>query len=238
MIMKSFHILLFILWVTVFSFIAHSQTNIPVITYFPPDDEIYFTNNTNTLTYANNTLTWNISSSTNQKTYVRQDVSLLYKDGVFKGYMNIWESKGQQLHIHKDFTNPQSGLYQSISFHYSEFHRNQDIFSTAEMNGVSLQLDCNKTSCSESDSTLSPFMSKMPPIQTHWNELITYFNLEKSDYTIIALTELEKYANSPLLSFTQEDTDAIILHLWEGLYANYIVEIMNTREQKGHITCP
>lgn len=204
----------------------------PVITYFPPNDHIYFTNTTNSLLYTNNTLSWNVSSSTNKKTYVRQDVSLLYKDGLFKGYMNIWKNPGKQLQIHKDFPYPQSGLYESISVHFSEFHRDQEIFSTAEMNGVSLQLDCKKQSCTEIDLENFSFTNQTSPIQTHWSELMTYFNVEKEEYTSIALSALEKYAHTPLPSFTQEETDAIILHLWEGLYANYVVGIMETSEQK------
>src|SRR5699024_12453915 len=104
---------------------------------------------TNTLQENNNTQKSNVSTSTYKKTYERQDVTLLYKDGLFKGYMNIWKNPGKQLQIHKDYPYPQSGLYESISVHFSEFHRDQEIFSTAEMNGVSLKLYCKKKSCND-----------------------------------------------------------------------------------------
>lgn len=232
MLMKFFHIFMFVLCIFFFSFIALSQNSIPVITYFPPNDEIGFTNATNVLQYTNNTISWNVSSSTTDKTYLRQDVSLLYKDGIFIGYMNIWKNPGQHLHMHKDFPQPQSGLYESISIHYSEFHLEKEIFSSAAMDGDFLQLACKNQGCSEMDLENPSFIYEISPIQTHWNELMTFFNVEKDAYNQIALSQLKQYAHSPLPSFTQKETDAIILRLWEGLYANYVVNIMETEKEK------
>lgn len=229
---------MFFVCILLFSFIGFFHQTIPTITYFPPDESISFTKANNSLNYGHHGLYWASNSSTNQATYLRQDLSLLYVNGYFKGFMNTWKRNATLIEFEELIKRPSTGLYNSISYHYSESQTDNHILSQATMSSSALFMDCTKQPCVSSDlyTKTSPThlieSGLLLDLHTHWRQLINHFNIDVTEFDQIALTDLARYRDEALPSYSQEKTDDIINHLWEGLYANYFVELMETPEEE------
>src|SRR5699024_12649276 len=66
------------------------------ITFFPLDETFFFTDATTNLdNFQDNLLNWTTLSSSEKPVYLRQDVSLLYENGFFKGIQSKWEQDQQ-----------------------------------------------------------------------------------------------------------------------------------------------
>lgn len=230
---KSFAFIL--LTILIISVIAATNTSVPTITYFPPDQTVTFQEQNNELDYANNQLHWKTTSTTSEPTYLRQDIAMLYRDGVFLGFTNQWKSNQQTLTFEHLFSKPSSGIYESISYHYSETHNNDDIRSAALMDYSFLQLDCVNTNCQVESNQLKDSVHYNNKVQHHWDELIAHFSIDKHLFTKMSITHLFRYKDQPLPTLSQQETDKVINQLWEGIYANYIIALMDTNEkQRAH----
>lgn len=219
-----------------FSLIGINKQSIPTITYFPPDETIHFADNNTQLRYVDNQIFWDVISTTNQATYLRQDLSLLYLNGHFKGFINKWAENDQTIHGTKTIRHIHSGVYESISYHYSENHRNNNIRSAATMSYATLTMNCySNNTCSSNDHKADKPLLKNDSwmdVEHHWNHLLAYFTIDKKQYDLFSITELFMFESRPLPSHTQKETDDIMHHLWEGLYENYFLELMETDEQR------
>ncbi len=232
---KSVIFILFTIFIV--SVIAATNTSVPTITYFPPDQTVTFQEQNNELDYTNNKLHWKTISTTSKPTYLRQDIAMLYRDGVFLGFMNQWKTNHKTLSFEHLFSKPKPGMYESISYHYSENHNNDDIRSAALMDYSYLQLDCATTNChvEQSGDQLSDSMHYNKKVEHHWDDLMAYFSIEEQLFTKMSMTHLFRYKDQPLPTLTQQETDDVINHLWEGIYANYIIALMDTNEkQRAH----
>lgn len=210
----------------------------PTITYFPPDETISYSDQMNTLSYENNTLSWKSLSTTNKTAYLRQDIAILYVDGLFKGVMNTWKRSSETIDFQKDLPSVRSGIYESLSYHYSETHTDNNIRSASSTGYSSLHIECTKNDCQQvasDDETNLKDLFKNKELQHQWDELLTYFSIDEDVFEKLKLTQLYQYNDTPLPTLSQDQTDNVINHLWEGLYANYIIELMETKEhQKAH----
>lgn len=235
---------MFFLCIILFSYIGFFQKTVPTITYFPPDESVHFDEANNSLSYENNTLYWQSTSTTNKRTYLRQDLSLLFVNGYFKGFMNSWKRNEETIEFKEIINDPSPGLYTSISYHYGETQTDKHIRSQASMSSSALLLDCTNDPCVslEPHTNMSPTIDQETALLTdlhrHWQQLADHFQIDITQFDQIALTDLVKYRDEPLPPYTQEKTDEIINHLWEGLYANYFVVLMETPEEEGNHMMP
>src|SRR5690625_7176887 len=79
-------------------------------------------------------LIWTSHSKSERPLYLRQDVALLYEDGLFKGVQSKWIVDDATILLEKDVPVHQQRLYQSISYHYGEIHQlNKKINSIGKM---------------------------------------------------------------------------------------------------------
>lgn len=224
-----------------------SQQSVPAIQYFPSDTNATIIEAKTQITQrkhnAKNNLTWSIYSNSNQNAYIRQDVSLLYANGLFKGVLGKWKQNVSAIGSKQDVTIENNALIQAITFHYGETH-NQDetIFSIQQMTRDQLYYIQTaspyifKEPQTENDAgaqqTINDTINKM---QTgHWEQLITHYEIDASEYTLIPLTDMFTYQSEPFPNQTMENTDKVIGQFWEGLYKKYVL-LLNEKTHTHHM---
>lgn len=203
--------------------------------YFPPDDNVFFDNVETNINLVKNTdeIEWSVESTSSDVAYLRQDVSLLYENGKFKGVLNKWRQNVDHLDLSKRFYQANSSLLKAISFHHGEIHDpNDQISSIQKMTSNQLYFinDSNTIYSFHEPSNANEKkwerdLNKMTnqQLESHWNKLINQLDIAINDYDRIPLTELAQYENKPLPGRTEAETKKIIGQLWEGLYKNYIL---------------
>src|SRR5690625_3052414 len=135
----TFFILVIYIYVTVFK-------SIETLTYFPKDDlDTFLSSHTRLQLSKNQTLKWTSSSDTKVQPYLRQDISILYENGKFKRAVNLRKEGKKRLNQQKKIPLVGNKLYETISFHHSEIHRNDDnITSNQQMSADYLYVYVNK----------------------------------------------------------------------------------------------
>lgn len=221
---------------------------IETLTYFPEDNlDTFISSETNLKLLDNKELLWTTSSMTKEDPYLRQDVSLLYVNGQFKGVVNLWKQSEKQLFQEKKIPLENDELYETITFHHSEIHRNEnDITSIQQMSHDQLFVyklnGTNYTSfhqpANEIEEKIKNKFSNKTNKSLHlkWQSLINHFNIDQRKYELIPLTELYQYNKKPLASLSDKETNRVIGQLWEGLYKNYIIPITtNHHDSSSHV---
>lgn len=216
----------------------------PAITYFPLNEERSFVEAESEVTLiAENAkdlyeMKWIAGSRSDQPLYLRQDATLLFENGMLKGVRSKWVQNTDVIHIEENLLLEDSAFFQVISYHHGEIHDSvSNITSIHRLTSDYLYVI---------DSPATPLESFKEPGNNHeaewkglldrtskqqllyqWHQLFTYFGINEKNYLAVPLTELDKYQDEPLPSLSQEETDKILGQLWEGLYKNYIIPVVN-----------
>jgi hypothetical protein len=218
------------------------------LTYFPKDLNLLFPTAETQLTLLNEKdndeyyVDWKVSSETDSKVYLRQDISFLFIDGILISTMSKWKENESLILQEERQTGEDSSHYQSISLHHAEVHMKDDEIKSAQtMTADELYVI---------DSSFSPLESFKQPsnqdqedwkkvldhaVNQHlyysWNELIKYYNIDRDLLYPISLIELVKYQSTPLPGLTEEESTKVLGQLWEGLYKNYLLGIQISEEE-------
>lgn len=223
--------------ITIIMFLINSPRHtIPAITYFPIDEHTRFLFTTTDLkpikTSDENTdqFIWKSQSKSDKPLYLRQDISLLYENGYFKGLLSKWSEQTDTVELQKTINHKKNNLYQAISYHYGEVHHNENIINSIQQMSSTDFLSSNH-SIGESPETQSQIISSQ--ISTFWNQVIEDYDIDKSLYLAVPLTNLDYYNSKTLPLLTSEETDKVIGQLWEGLYKNYIIPITATKPNQA-----
>ncbi|MCF6137905.1 hypothetical protein [Pseudalkalibacillus berkeleyi] len=247
-----FAILVIITSLFLFFYFNHSSDVKESIIYFPIDPKIFFEKTDTVLNVPKKhdedeyTIQWDVESTLGKKAYLRQDISLLFEDGMLKETLSKWGENTNQILQEKTINNEDSGHFEAISFHHAELHYPNDVIRSAQ----SMSYD----QLYVIDSPLKPLESFKDPeteedkinkkildhatnqqLKVIWHNLIKYFNVPVDNYYMIPLTKIYDYSYIPLPGLTKEKTDQIIGGLWEGIYKNYFLGIKN---DKGEIEPP
>lgn len=215
-------------------FILKSNLSVSTMKYFPIDENAFFDNaKTNISLSPNEEIDWSIESTSSEDAYLRQDVSLLYENGKFKGVLNKWRQYVDHIELSKRFRQTDSGLLQAISFHHGEIHYpNDQISSIQKMTGNHLYfikdgktIHSFRNARDTNEKIWERNLNKITEQQlnNHWNRLINQLDIRINEYDRIPLAELVQYESKPLPGRTEAETKKIIGQLWEGVYKNYIV---------------
>ena len=221
------------------------------IIFFPIDPNLRFTTaDTNLYAKQKGTshyqVNWKIKSTLSQPIYLRQDISLLYKNGRLIGLIKDWKQNQANLLQTKSFSETESGLFESVSFHYGEVHPKENTYTSVQ-----------KMSKDHLYAILSPqkeFQAFSDPInneQKKWQhtfdkytrsivetantDALKQFGILENHYTAFPLTDLPSRTHELLKSFPQAQREEIIGKLWEGLYKNYLLGI---KKEDGSILSP
>lgn len=229
----------------VFLYFLQATKEMDVLQYFPIDPDNRFSSYGTTLRFAEQSdrdeyeVTWGMSSKSDQTQYLRQDVSLLYVNGRLKGIMNKWEENTQDIQKDTIIHGEDSEKYEAVSFHHGEIHKDDlPIRSVQAASSDTLYvIDSPHTKRFSFEKPETPEEKEWKERLDHsiaqqteaqWQELFDYYQVPKDKYTIVPLTQLAKYNNSPLPSLSKEESKRVFGQLWEGLYKNYILGITDT----------
>lgn len=221
------------------------------IKFFPIDESIKF-HNANTHLSIHQTynkewiMIWNVKSQSEVPLYLRQDISLIYKDGEFLGALSEWKENAQDLALQDSFpVNIKDHLYQAISFHHGEVHNQGEIRSIQTMSYDKLYTFLNNEkkllSFHEPKTTLHKDQKKtvdskiQEKLTTKWSELLKAYKLEEKDYDLIPLTELYQYQDHNLPGLSKDQTEKVVGQLWEGIYKSYLIPITREGQPASHI---
>src|SRR5699024_3797452 len=104
-------------------FLQSSKNAKYAITLFPLDETFFFTDATTNLdNFQDNLLNWTTLSSSEKPVYLRQDVSLLYENGFFKGIQSKWVQDQQIINLKHPVPLHNTAVFDAISFHHVEIH--------------------------------------------------------------------------------------------------------------------
>ena len=242
---RKWHIVItFALTVAFLLFIIFNRAATPVITYFPHDpDLVYLIAETNISvrdqedkdTYL---VEWSSRSSLDKPVYLRQDVSLLFIDGKWKGTNSVWREKEKNIELSSNVQMNMGSLIQAITFHHGEVHYPSDeIYSVLQMSASNLFV---MDSSQQKLETFSRPMTKRQKewgktviqsidkyLQSTWKDWIDDKGINLEEYHMIPLVDLIQFQETNIDSLTKEQTDKIIGQLWEGLYKNYIIPMLH-----------
>lgn len=244
---RNYIIIICVCLIILSALVLYPKKTVPTITYFPIDSESSFQQAENKLqlhqkSKSNNySVSWKDHSVSNKPLFLRQDVSVLYKDGQLIGVKSIWEEDVKTIEFNETFAFKKDHLFQAMTLHYGEKHYPEDVIkSIQKMSYSELFVTGEKkdgfTIFKEPDTELD--MGARNELQKatnenllhHWHRLTNHFGIDLAQYEVVPLTELYQFEEKALMSFTKEQTDEIIAKLWEGLYKNYIIPVSEEKE--------
>lgn len=211
------------------------------ITFFPIDPTTFFQKAETNLSQVDPikqdsySFQWRTRSTLDKKSYLRQDVGLLYSNGRLIGKMGEWKENNRQLEQEKKINGKDSALLQALTFHYAELHRNEaEYFSAQKLSNTELYVvrtpfepffSFREARTSEEEKWKRILDDKtVQTLQDSWKKGIKTFSIPLSHYFAYPLTTFYKN-QQPLPGYTKEQTERIVGTLWEGLYKNYFLGI-------------
>lgn len=210
------------------------------IMFFPIDPSLQFDSASTQVTAKQSNssylINWSEQSVLNTDAYLRQDISLLYKNGKLAGILKDWKQNSRSIEQSESIPIKESSLYQSVTFHHAEVHPSEtEIVSAQSLTDDKLYVIL---------SPYSKFQSFKRPIseeQREWklvldqtansvekeslHQAASTFGLDLNRYRIASLADLRIKKESLLSGYTEAKQNEIIGKLWEGLYRNYVLGI-------------
>lgn len=218
--------------------IQHDKSQ-ETLQYFPPDQTVPFTEAVTTLDLVSPApnkgyqIQWTITSSTNQSVYLRQDIGLLFQDGLLKGVKSLWKESVADLALDMSFQESGDHLLQAISYHHGEVHYPEDqIRSIQQMSKDDLYIFTNSEAWEETDKKEQSKLDQVihQQLDHTWQQWISNNQLDPSQYEQIPFSDISQFQQHPISGFTQVETDQIIGQLWEGVYRNYLIPLIDKKE--------
>ena len=236
------------------TYFVNSNT-LQVISFFPLDEQSKFTSTDSSLTLDSDKtndayeFTWTSTSISDKNMYLRQDVSLLFDNGILKGAFSKWKQNTDQIEIKQTLSSKNSSLFQVISFHHGEIHSPDDQITSIHhmseanlyvINTANTEFKAFSSAENQEETTWKNLLDRTTKQQLlfHWNQLFNYFDIDSNSYIAIPLTNLYKYNNKPLASMSQSQSNQIIGQLWEGLYKNYVIPAANSKKNQRNSYIP
>ncbi|MEQ6375907.1 hypothetical protein RZN22_01085 [Bacillaceae bacterium S4-13-58] len=224
----------------------------PVIKYFPLETDVYYKKASTDLQVNEQTdedeyeIDWGVSSELDKPAYLRQDISLLYADGILIGMIGKWKQDTALLSQRTTIHGEDHNHYSSISYHHSEIHYPDDQIKSIQL--------MSKDELYVIDSPMSPLESFKKPetnqeqewketldhatsqqLEVYWEKWMNYFQIPKENYHLIPLTSLPEYNQKPLPGLSMDDSQRVIGQLWEGLYREYFLRAKMEKSPKRSV---
>lgn len=231
----------------------YEQRDLAVIKYFPLNQEAVFNQTASSLTLqkqGQENEQFNVLLSTesilNQKSYLRQDFSLLFQNGRLKEFANDWKQNTDRISQKTTIKAHESSLFQSITIHYAEIHTDNDTPSS------SFKLtDSNLFVIASRYGPIKSFQTPETDEQKEWaftlssvsnsrlaKVLDRYTNNQKFDitkYQVVPLTKLLTEEKNLLAGYSDQKRLEITEKLWEAFYSLYVSGI---KKQDGTVINP
>lgn len=246
---KKIYFPMLICMLFIVSYFIKQEQSISTINFFPIDDTRSFQQAQTSIKSFQTSekdgflIRWGIKSKSDSPLYLRQDISLLYENGAFKGALSKWKENTKVIYAQESFKRSGKQYYQAISFHHGEVHHDEEkITSIQTMTADKLYVIHTE------DEKLYRF--KQPQNKTeewwqekldqqiekkllmYWTSLMNHYDIHANNYYTIPLTRLYTYNDEPLPQLTMDKTDQVIGQLWEGIYKNYLIPATRLKTQK------
>jgi len=240
-------ILLSLLTAIFLYFLNHRIDTEESMTYFPEDTQMHFKTRQTTLAAKNQKhsaqLLWTTLSKTATPSYLRQDVSLLYKNGRLISILKKWGKNTDVLEQQKHFTLHNTGYYETITAHYAETHYPHDIIkSKTKMSYEHLAI------MGKNRQSWDSFHLPITRFEIQWNSQLTHtlqkqnqtllkqavekYQIPVQEYDVFPLTHLHIFDYNTLPGLNKKNTHRVVSQLWEGLYNHYILGIEHTHHDR------
>ncbi|GAB2573389.1 hypothetical protein [Gracilibacillus alcaliphilus] len=237
---RRWHTILCILFmIIVLALLLQKDLAEETIQYFPPDEAAHFVEAATELSLSEDTeqdseqIKWHSHSASNQKMYLRQDISLVFKNGYLFGIQSIWKQNEAKITLDSDFPADKNTLLQSISYHHGEIHYpKEEIRSIQQMSADHLYLTEELVSFKKATPDQQPWQDQLDQatrqrLQTTWKQWMADQQIDVDQYDQVPLIDLIQFQRHPMQGFTQAETDQIMGQLWEGLYRNYLIPLID-----------
>ncbi|KIY22317.1 hypothetical protein [Mesobacillus subterraneus] len=220
----------------------NGNPSVETITFFPLNDAVKFKSASTSLSLfqdkKNNQhqVDWRVHSSLDREAYLRQDMGLLFVNGVLQKKFAKWEQDTADLSQEERISYRESARYDAISFHYAELHGDGNRITSAQRMSDDMIYVI--------DSPFSPLQSftiAKSNQEKEWKKVLDQsvrnrlelslkhaentFRFKVSDYLSIPLDTIRRYEDQPFTGFTKQETANILGKLWEGLYKYYYLGI-------------
>jgi hypothetical protein len=213
------------------------------LTYFPRDPAIHFLTATTSLRQSANEdsgtgykIHWTTSSETNQAVYLRQDVSLLFQNGMLIQVNNQWKQQVKALTFSKTLSLNKESYFEALTDHYAEHHpknsdiTSQDVMSWDHLFVMTKGLETPQSFTFPTNSRESEFKNRLTAaISKKQSKILEQaaktYHLKLNAYDVFPLSHIATYQQNPLPGLTEITSRRVISLLWEGLYKNYILGI-------------
>ncbi|RFU65702.1 hypothetical protein [Peribacillus glennii] len=181
-------------------------------------------------------ISWSELSVLNTQAYLRQDISLLYKNGKLVSVLKDWKQNSQSITQAERLPIEESSMFQAVTFHYAEVHPSEsEIYSAQSLTGDQLyvirspystfQSFKHPTSAEQKEWKLVLDQTANSVITESLNQAVSAFAIDRNRYSVAALTDLKSKQGNLLTGYTESKQNEIIGKLWEGLYRNYVLGI-------------
>ena len=217
---KRTNLFILIFSAIIFSFyLFHSKASEETIIFFPIDPSHYFEDASTHLIPTQSdkdkySVQWEVDSILNEPAYLRQDISLLYKNGQLKAILNKWKQHTQTISQKKKLKSQQvSARYDAISFHYAEVHRNEHTYTSVQ------QMSKARVYALTTPS-FEAFQRPVSRIQKQWkncldryaiaktesalNKALVYFQLNTEKYQVICTNRFAHKGKSNLSEYSKK----------------------------------
>ncbi|WP_027725005.1 hypothetical protein [Tuberibacillus calidus] len=213
------------------------------LTYFPDDPLLAFKSHETHLTFLPDspyTLQWQVRSVLNTKSYLRQDVSFLFKDQQLIGILSNWRENTDVLEQQKTMAQHTSGYYEAISVHHAESHypngeiRGKETMSFDRLAVMKTSSGWEDFKIPETDQQERWIKEKFHTFSLKQQALLSQaahkYHIDLNQYIAFPLSHIHIYDHEPLPGLSQEATHKTISRLWEGLYKDYALGVHITSD--------
>lgn len=242
---KTVIITLLIVCIIAFSIYHYSNSNSVMngnFNYYPLDPHTRFLQSQTSLQWTKQinkdqyTIKWEFSSTLNQQSFVRQDMSLLYEDGHLIDKITEQAPNTKTIKMNKIIKREDSGHYEAITLHYAQLQDpNGQILSQRQMSYDQLyvtaspfsQMDRFEIPQTAEEKQWKKILNRtsQQKLAFAWNELQKHYHIHDKQFYHFSLPYLHIYDYNRLPGCTKRETEQAVGKLWDLLYRQYFTGI-------------
>ena len=249
------YLFVFLLLIFVFTWWKqlYVQRDLAVIKFFPLNEEAIFNKTASSLTMkkqAKEDEPYEVILSTesvlNQKSYLRQDFSILFQNGRLKEFTKEWKQNTDRISQKTNLKAHESSLFQAITIHYAEIHTDNDTpTSSFKLTDSSLFVIASRY------GPIKSFQTPENDEQKEWAFTLSSVSnsrlakvldrhtedkkLDITKYTCIPLTQFSAKGKELLTGYSAKQQQEITEKLWEAIYSIYVSGI---KKEDGTVIDP
>jgi hypothetical protein len=220
----------------------------PPLAYFPRDEGVDFLDSKTNVSMVDQVdsdeykIDWTFQSDLERRTYLRQDLSLLFEDGRLIDKQAERQENARKVYYGKKILCEDSGHFQAISVHHAEIHKaNGKITSRLTMSYDQLYVTVSpvnpiasfKIPQTEEENEWKNILDHATREQLHyaWDDLIKAYHIQPKDYYQFPLPYLHVFSQNTLPGLSERETEMAVARLWNELYNHYFLGLHTSDDE-------